>query len=784
MRRKPFSKSALESSERPLLQSKLPENTLQAIQERRTSRGQVDVEAQGLLIRNKTAGTKYFARDFTDLVAEYPHHKLIVQQLLIGAQLHTSRKLVTYQTHQDIYYSIEEFLLFLNSAEPINKAVKCVADVDGQVCMSFRSFLIRSYPGRTVNRKRFGALKNIFISLKKKYKDQGWVGKEFEWPSGPGNNEQVTEGYSRDIHNKLVEGCLVDIKFIMKWMRDYKNLLKDGREILGYDLSLENLMFDLVRNEQEKRSNGTIKATHIKGFEWVIRSNPYVKEFIQEKKISIEQFLEIYRARAHELATNGRPIVGTEVSERGLVYGCNRDESGKIATANVGRLYPDWPMQVSFEEAGDLFSTEWSRKKITGTNKKYSTLEKKIRLTLIFMRAGPEHKPYEVGQMAYFSRIAFTMVTIFPFFLMVMLQTGWNFEVVASISDNLDDHVEEDLIDDDYVIIYGYKGRTEKSQIHRSSKRDKFGTYQLLRFVAAEVSKHSASPHYLSGSLFQCVISKNLWNKFGRLCTTVSTANFGQASTDFLLRHDIKLDTDTKSPRLETKRLRTTYETRRREQGLDIEEVSKIMGHSNIDTTVNYYDSDLGSTEILNSRIRKIQIKHEKDFRSYAANLITDVSLASLREATELCGSKEKLSSVVEPLVGRLKCSEESVIRLLSPEGQTFIASCLNASRPDWPDAESFIRVDKHCNYFNRCPLCSQCVIFKEALPFIARRISDLEDLKGRLNLIEWEKSYRAEYEGWKGVINSWGNYTEVAEALEQSKSHIYALPLTMIGLQ
>ncbi|MCB2527300.1 hypothetical protein KQ738_17765, partial [Listeria monocytogenes] len=79
---------------------------------------------------------------------------------------------------------------------------------------------------------------------------------------------------------------------------------------------------------------------------------------------------------------------------------------------------------------------EWSKNTAHGTNKKYSTLEKRLRSALMYMKVGPEHLPYEVGQMAYFSRVAFTMGTIFPFFLFVMLQTGWNFEVVVSISDN------------------------------------------------------------------------------------------------------------------------------------------------------------------------------------------------------------------------------------------------------------------------------------------------------------------------------------------------------------
>ncbi|NWL76062.1 hypothetical protein DM872_04280 [Pseudomonas taiwanensis] len=782
MPRKPFSKSALESSERPPLQRKLPENTPQAIQKRSIARGQADVSAQGLIVQNKTRGTKDFVRDFTDLVTEYPHHKLIVQQLLIGAQLHAAKRLITYQSHQDIYYSIQEFVLFLNSAEPINKSVNGVADVDGQVCLNFRSFLIRSYPGRTVNRKRYGAIKNIFLSLKNKYKGQDWVGKEFQWPTGPASNEQVTEGYSREIHNKLIEGCLIDIKFIMKWMESYDHVVKDAKTMLEYDLSLENLMFDLTIKEQTKRSNGSIKATHIKGFEWVIRHTGDVKEYIRENGISIEQFLAIYRTRAHELAVKGRPVVGTEVSERGLVYGCDREESGLIATANVGRLYPDWPMQFTFEAAGHLFSSEWNKNAAHGTNKKYSTLERRLRLALMYMRVGPEHLPYEMGQMAYISRVAFTMGTLFPFFLFVMLQTGWNFEVIVSISDNLEDHIEDDLLDDDYAIIYGFKGRSDKSQMHRSNKRDKFGAYQILHFVAKKVREHSSSPHYLPGTLFQCVISKNLWNMFGRLCTPVTTTNFWPASTEFLRRHGIKLDTDTKSPKIETKRLRTTYETRRREQGLDIDEVSTMMGHSDIDTTVNNYDSDWGSTEILNGRLRKIQSKHEEDFRSYSANLLTDVSLAKLREATLRCGSKEELRSVVAPLVAKLNSSEDSVIQLLSPEGQTFIASCLNSKQPDWPGAENFLSTDTSCNYFNRCPLCSQCVIFKEALPFIARRVSDLDGLRERLNPLEWEKSYRAEYLGWNGVLEGWGNPIELAEAIDQSKHNGYALPLTMIG--
>ncbi len=55
--------------------------------------------------------------------------------------------------------------------------------------------------------------------------------------------------------------------------------------------------------------------------------------------------------------------------------------------------------------------------------------------------------------------------------------------------------------------------------------------------------------------------------------------------------------------------------------------------------------------------------------------------------------------------------------------------------------------------------------------------------LRERLNPFEWEKSYRAEYLAWKGVLEGWGDPIEVAEAIDRSVHNGFALPLTMIGL-
>ncbi|WP_176342700.1 hypothetical protein, partial [Escherichia coli] len=93
------------------------------------------------------------------------------------------------------------------------------------------------------------------------------------------------------------------------WMESYNSVVEGEKPILAYDLSLENLMFDLVVKEQTKRSNGSIKATHIKGFEWVIRSTGDVKEYIRANGISIERFLGIYREKKQARIKAAQPAL-------------------------------------------------------------------------------------------------------------------------------------------------------------------------------------------------------------------------------------------------------------------------------------------------------------------------------------------------------------------------------------------------------------------------------------------------------------------------------------------
>ncbi len=384
-----------------------------------------------------------------------------------------------------------------------------------------------------------------------------------------------------------------------------------------------------------------------------------------------------------------------------------------------------------------------------------------------------------VGQLAYLSHFAFSGNTLYPFFLFVQMNTGWNQESIMALTDCLDDHIERDLVDEHYCIIYSTKQRTQKTVSHRSNTKSPLSVYRILRFVEAQVTKHKGSAHYLPGSLWQFILTKNLWPKHQRMLAPVNLLNVPGLSRSFLKRHNIDLRVAGKSPGIEARKLRTTYQTRRREQGLSTEEIADLMGHEDIDTTAQNYDSDAGSIELKNRQIRGLQNEQLNDFKNYHARLVHSTTLQELREAVAHSTSKKPYEMAATKLSNT---TIAEVIHLLSPQGQTYIAACTNSKAPSWKDAGKFISPGDKCQFFNRCCMCDKAIIFKESLPWVIRRIADLEALRLRIPAPDWTANYAEELSGWEWVISNWNNQGDIKEAQALATSDQFTLPLTMIG--
>jgi len=450
------------------------------------------------------------------------------------------------------------------------------------------------------------------------------------------------------------------------------------------------------------------------------------------------------------------------------------EQTERMAFATAHCLYPNWPLGMDLEEATRTFSFE------AATAKWDITLaEERARRVIQSCRFGTEDAPMAIGQLSYFGHIAFSGNTLYPFFLFVQLNTGWNQESVMALTDCLDDHIEQDLVDEHYCIIYSTKQRTQKTVSHRSNKKSPMSVYRILRFVEAQVTKHKNSPHYLPGSLWQFIPSKNLWPKYQRMLAAMDMLNIAGLSRSFLKRHKIDLGLPSKSPGIEARKIRTTYLTRRREQGLSTEAMTDLMGHEDIDTTAQNYDSDSGSNELKNRHIRNLQNEHLDDFKNYHARLVHSTTLKDLRESVALSSSK-KAYEIAATELGNATTAE--VIHLLSPQGQTYIAACTNSNAPSWNDAGKFISPGDKCRFFNRCCMCDKAIIFRGSLPWVVRRVADLEALRLRIPAPDWTLNYAEELSGWEWILSNWSNPAEISEARHLAANDRYRLPLTMMG--
>lgn len=707
----PFGKPARQSFPGKSTEILALANDENSLIQRATERRSFDFESVPLDVLNQTK-SNVFARSFQPLSTQYPHHTFLIKQLLQGAHLDIGRRLVAYQTHQECYYGITEFIESLNHIGlQQSKHLSCIADINFQTTSNFKAFLLQRFPNRTANRKRYGRVKSVVSKLQAKYAAESSVGIAIAWAQAPRMNETPSETYSNAVFNRLVEASFTEIKSIMKMMESYK----------------------------QAQANSCLETENVR-----------------------------------YAVTKSRVFAGYSMTE-----------TVEIVSALTRRYFPAWPFYMDFAAANHLFTREWELELPTGDYQNRVLCRAMRGISIVRTLKNQSTGDFfddqlHVGQMAYISQSFFTFRTIYPFILFIQINTGWNLEVIMSLSDNLNDHIGEDLIDpDQYVLIYGAKWRTEDVVRCRSNKRDPYSVYSLLRFIENVLSPFKQSPHYVKGYLLQAVSTKNLWKRNKRIISEMNSPSIAEESSRFLKRHGIQISSEAAKPSVEARRIRTTWETKRREQGLPLETVSPMMGHSDFATTLVHYDSDPGSSELRNKKLRHLQTQWTSDFSNYGVKLATDESLKDLRQAI-LNGKKAK--SNIKCFGGTEIRDEEKIVHMLSAAGQTYIVACLDAMQPTWPSSGSFVERGSKCTYFNRCCMCEQAVIFKESLPYVARRISDLEGLKSRITAPEWAANYADEIEAWESILTRWNPPSDVFDAVANSKLPQYSLPLTMRG--
>ncbi|WP_180320704.1 hypothetical protein [Cytobacillus solani] len=434
--------------------------------------------------------------DFSDLVSKYPKNKYLIEQLIVGINEiivpDCSRN-----TIKDNAQGVRVFLEFLNSDNNLsNNSVTKVNDINILIAKSFSNYLRSTYPKNSHCRKWFAAIRRIVQRLQEQFSKDPSIGVGFPWPTGPGKNEGTIEGYHPREMKELIDACIKDIREIKSFHQAYLSL---DEELVTEEWNIENLMYFLhegMRRTEESRlkSKGTERA-------WIkrlISNAPNALKAMVELGYTIDQIQDFYIQRGAELASCGRSPSATRISQ-------HPDQERAISQFNLAlgtlkKRFPLFPYHLPIEKAKGLLNNKNLRNSTILKTK--DPLAYMVNSAVSYSSRKIKFMDGTLGKMSVYAAQHFVSDTLYPFFLLALINTGWNVESLLSISDDVDAHITPDLIDpENYVIIHGRKIRGSNGMgflkvTRRSNKNKMLDTYQLLKYVESIITQYKNSPYY------------------------------------------------------------------------------------------------------------------------------------------------------------------------------------------------------------------------------------------------------------------------------------------------
>jgi hypothetical protein len=520
------------------------------------------------------------------------------------------------------------------------------------------------------------------------------------------------------------------------------------------------------------------------------RSCGGLREFARVNKWTVEDLLKYYTNTGKRLAILGRNPLGQGIDQNAAQS--VKESYFRMLLTTLAKKFPEYPCNMDYESAKHFLS-ENRYQNMTIVEKR--SLEGRI-FNLLFH--GHVHFiPGVAGRSLLYAALHFLAETLYPFLLHVQINTGWNLESIVALTDDVESHTCKDLVDpDNFVVLISTKHRGAKHApkpiYHRSNRHNQFGTYQILKYVEAIVRKYKGQKQYFAGALWQYIPrpgsstgktrgrQAHARRQIVKAINSSNTAVLFRCSRSFVKRHAFK---HYKSDGIDHGRIRTTYETMREIQGLPLDAIAFDMHHNEIRTTEKHYASDTSSNDLKSAKIAALQSQLVDACRNYACRLQESTSLAELREAISTAKSASTRRSTLRTLSRKLGVPETKVVHLLSPGAQTYIAVCHDANNPTWPGHEHVLTKNEKCVYFDRCVFCTQAMVFAETLPYIAKRIFDLDEKRRNMNPYAWLRSFGAEHDAWAQILVDWTDQSLVTQAQNAARKGEIDLPVQMKGV-
>ena len=714
--------------------------------------------------------------DFNELVSKYPKNKALIEQLIAGMNEiivpNCSRN-----TIRDIAQGVRVFLEFLNNDNNLsNNFVTNLNDINIIVAQSFSNYLLSTYPKDSRCRKWFAAIRRIVQRLQELFPKDPSIGVGFPWPTGPGKNEGTIEGYHPREMKELIDACIQDIRNIKSFHQVYLSL---DEELVTEEWNIENIMYylheSMLKTEENRLKRKATERSWVKG---IISRSPRTQKAMAELGYTIEQLQNIYIQKGTELASRGRSPFATRITPRPDLD--RAISQFNLALGTLKKQFPLFPYYLPIDEAKGLLNSN---------NTDNSTIKAKDPLAYMVNSAvfkscrKIKFMDGTLGKMAVYAAKHFVSDTLYPFFLLALINTGWNVESLLSISDDVDAHITPDLIDpENYVIIHGRKKRGSNDKeflkvTRRSNKNKVLDTYQLLKYVESIITQYKDSPYYRPGHLWQFTIPEH---KKEVISSFNVQQNFNGVSKRFIERHNFKYFSDTTG--ISHPKVRSGYVSIKQLLGETEGELGEDLSHNDVGS-IDHYISDESTNLVLDLTIKEIQKQFVEDLTNFKVRIVESTSLQSLRNAiNDAKTEQEKLKQIKEEAV-KLHLDEKTIIHLLDAGSQKYILACEDAMNPSWPGWDDYVGEGKKCRYFNKCALCKQAIVFPEALPYIARRILDLDKLKKSHSSSDWVLQYGDEYDAWNQILEYWNNKGQVKDAWELARMGFVVLPQIMRGV-
>ncbi|WP_447741915.1 hypothetical protein [Pseudomonas laurentiana] len=343
--------------------------------------------------------------------------------------------------------------------------------------------------------------------------------------------------------------------------------------------------------------------------------------------------------------------------------------------------------------------------------------------------------------------------------MFMMIQSGWNKEVVLSVDPDNFEHILSGVVNENLKMLFGEKDKSQSigknfedpAQIPATSDAsDPYSVYNLIK-LAEKLSEPLATHEFdvetileNGDSLSKLFLFLRAWGDFkstgGRHGSISFQKSYHTAAKQFFDLYPIYEN----GRRFEAakdiaRRLRPTWTLhKRRTDPLSI--VSIQMGHAQQQTTDVYYDSSGAAVQR-----RKVQLR------------------SVLEEIMELLRARK-----FEGLLGKRASELANVIpRFFHIPGHTApLWGCMNQSAPSWPGADQQLMEGQKCVAIDKCLSCKQVWVTNDSLPYLHERLKHIDaDLYDREES-GFTRRLNIEKEIIEYLLDSWDDQDAVLDAL------------------